>query len=394
MKNCGAGVFASLLGFAVAFAAPAAAGSIAVAGSTGRDSYAAGHDGKNESFKTLSTWYQPRTDGAPTGSMLWYNPIDDAEQLLWGDSDYTAADADWARANLRLYDIYRQLGGNSINLDFQFMRTADNFYVGIDGLGGEWYADYGDAKGHLFRLMVSQSAELDAAIRAAVAAVGESNIDFLLAAARDAAISSYAVLARGQTTAVTLTGDGFSDQDGTPFVLAPPGVRINAVTFDSAQQLTLDVSVDTGAATGDGEILVFNPGGSFSFVERYAVLITAGTGLVAPLSDDHGGTRASATPVEASSASVGEIETAGDRDLFTIVLAAPGTLALSSGGPTDVAAALEGADGAALGGNDDGGEWYNFSLTKALDAGTYFVRVSHCCQGTGVYTLSAAFTAD
>ena len=394
MRNLGAGVFAVVLGCAVSFTAPAVAGTISVVGSTGRDNYAVVLDTMIEGFKTLATWYQMRSGDGGTGSMLWFNPIEDSSQLLWGEGNFTSADADWARANLRLYDIYRQLGGNPINLDFQFKRTADSFFVGIDGLGGKWFPDYDDAKGHLFRLMVAQSAELDAGIRAAVAAVSESHVDFVLAAARDAALSTYAVLAQGQTTTVTLAGEGFSNVGGTPFVLAPSGVRVNGVTFDSAQQLTLSITVEGGAATGNGELLVFNPGGSFSSVERYAVLITTGSGLVAPPADDHGATAASASAVDGSGTSTGTIETVGDEDLFKIVLAASGTLKLDSSGPTDVAASLEDGDGALLGGDDDSGEWYNFSLSKALGAGTYFVRVSHCCRGTGVYTLTSTFTAD
>ncbi len=247
MKNLGTGVFAVVLGCAISFTAPAAAGTITVAGSSGRDNYAAVLDSTIEGFKTLATWYQMRSGGEGTGSLLWFNAIEDSSQLLWGEGDFTGADADWARANLRLYDIYRQLGGNPINLDFQFRRTADSFFVGIDGLGGKWFPHYDDAKGYLFRLMIAQSAELDAGIRAAVAAVSESHIDFLLAAARDAALSTYAVLAQGQTTAVTLTGEGFSNVGGTPFVLAPSGVRVDSVIFDGAQQLTLNIAVEAGA---------------------------------------------------------------------------------------------------------------------------------------------------
>ncbi len=90
----------------------------------------------------------------------------------------------------------------------------------------------------------------------------------------------------------------------------------------------------------------------------------------------------------------GRLETANDVDLFKIVVEQAGTLAVNSAGPTDVLAVLEAADGSVVGGDDDSGQWYNFAFSQTLAPGTYYLRVTHCCAGTGNYRLSTTFSPN
>ena len=80
--------------------------------------------------------------------------------------------------------------------------------------------------------------------------------------------------------------------------------------------------------------------------------------------------------------------------MFKITVGQAGTLRVSSAGPTDVSGRLETADGAVVAADDDGGDWYNFSLEGAVAPGTYLLSVTHCCAGTGAYGLSSSFTPN
>ena len=64
----------------------------------------------------------------------------------------------------------------------------------------------------------------------------------------------------------------------------------------------------------------------------------------------------------------------------------------SSSGGSDLVATLEDGVGNVIARSDDDGSWYNFSISETLGAGTYYLRVSHCCQGIGDYAVTATFT--
>jgi len=189
------------------------------------------------------------------------------------------------------------------------------------------------------------------------------------------------------------------------------------------------VSIAETAPLGVNVINVFNEGNAFGMVERYGLHVVAsaeelaeviteagsaldeppddgstdaeaatgpatlsGTGEFEAMVDDHGGDRATATALAGEA--VGRIETVGDVDVFTITVDQMGTLAIFSVGPTDLTGRLETAEGEAVAIDDDDGAWYNFSLEGAVAPGTYLLRVSHCCDGTGNYAVSASFTPN
>ena len=104
--------------------------------------------------------------------------------------------------------------------------------------------------------------------------------------------------------------------------------------------------------------------------------------------DDHGDTFGAATPVSVPSTTTGELEEGGDRDYFRLVLDAAATLAVETTGGTDTYGTLFDGNEATLERNDDGGAGRNFSITRAVQAGTYYVEVrGFGSSTTGSYAL-------
>ena len=171
-------------------------------------------------------------------------------------------------------------------------------------------------------------------------------------------------------------------------------------------------------ALGLGVLDAFNEGRAFGALGRYGVHVVAspaelaaflspaagnqgesdaaealqGTGEAEPLIDDYGAEPTGAGELLAAVA--GRLERADDVDLFKIDVQEAGTLTVDSAGPTDVQGVLESDDGTVIAADDDGGPWYNFQLSQSVVPGTYYVRVSHCCAGTGQYRLTTALTTQ
>lgn len=368
-----------------------AAGSIAVDSTTGRTNYLASLDTIVSNLRSLSQTYLSRGVTGFTGIELTYDPSLD-QSLMYGTKGFTQADADWARANLRIYDVYRQLGGNEINLKQQYRRSGNQFYVGLDGSGGQWFGTLADAQGYMFKLLVGQSAEIPKAVKAALLAANSNDLATVVARARDAMLDGRGVAATGSSTTVTFTGTGFSNTNGTPVVIVPAGIDVTSVAFVSSTKVTATLAIGQSAAAGLAKVLLFNAGNTFVPVDTFDLLVVSGTGSLTPTADDHGDTAITATALATGATATGTIGTTTDNDVFQVTLAGAGTLSLASSGPTDVNVRLEDVNGTVVASDADSGTWYNFSLSRSLSAGTYFARVLHCCQGTGTYSVTATFT--
>jgi len=110
-------------------------------------------------------------------------------------------------------------------------------------------------------------------------------------------------------------------------------------------------------------------------------------------SDDHGDTRGTATTVELNSSISGNIETEDDIDYFSFEINRVGTVTVLTTGNTDTLGTLKNASGNTIVTNDDGGSSSNFSITRELSPGTYYIEVSHYSnEETGTYTLHVDFT--
>ena len=123
------------------------------------------------------------------------------------------------------------------------------------------------------------------------------------------------------------------------------------------------------------------------------LVICSGCPVVVDEPDDHGDTRAAATPIRGAAASVaGRIETATDVDLFRIVAPSAGTLVAWTTGDTDTVGALLDSAGTALAYDDNCGGDGNFRAQAAVRGGVNYVGVNGS-NDTGSYALSVQLLA-
>ena len=109
--------------------------------------------------------------------------------------------------------------------------------------------------------------------------------------------------------------------------------------------------------------------------------------------DDHGDSRASATPVAVGSDTPGVLDTA-DVDWFRVEVDGPGLLEVRTSGFVDTEGRLEQAGGTLVTENDDGPDQDNFRITARISAGTHYVGVRGWePDETGSYTLHVRFSA-
>jgi hypothetical protein len=111
-----------------------------------------------------------------------------------------------------------------------------------------------------------------------------------------------------------------------------------------------------------------------------------------PLTDDHGNTLADATLITQSSSTAGNIEEAGDVDMFRIDVKGFGKLSARTSGSTDTFGQLLDSSGNTLISNDSALK-PNFRLTHTVAPGSYFVKIRHGIpSGTGSYQLAVTFS--
>ena len=107
---------------------------------------------------------------------------------------------------------------------------------------------------------------------------------------------------------------------------------------------------------------------------------------------DHSNTRSGATSLSLGSSQSGQIGTGGDVDYFRVQVSTSGTLTVYTTGNIDTYGTLQNSSGSALENDDDDGDGRNFSIARAVSAGTYYVEVKGLHSGvTGSYTLHARF---
>jgi len=333
----------------------------------------------------------------PLGAMAGFDKLPAADRVLM-------------RGAKRTYDLFRGLGGARID-SFAVTATEDGrYYLSLDGEGGRWLATPGAALTVLARQLIEEQA----ARTSGGGGGGGSNCphDFtcLLKSLYSSASPTIATVPRGTTVALEMTGKDFSDEAGGPVIVAPDGIRARDVTVVNPETITARVAIDADAPPGLQTVQVFNPGKQFSPQERFDLRIMSdldaleamvagegadsgevmkGTGEVDPQPDDFANTVARATRLENTVS--GRIEVSGDADLFRVEAPQNGALKISSDGPTDLVGELRDTEGRLIAANDDGGGRYNFRLEAPVRAGTYFLRVTHCCNGKGSYRLNRTF---
>lgn len=335
-------------------------------------------------------------------------------QATAGFGNLSAGDQSLIRAVRRTYDLYRALGGAPNDGMGVVERDGARVYVGLDGEGGRWFASATQAVGFLYEQMAAKAPESAAAPPAGTAPSCKQNLFCLVKATYDGAVETKAYVPRGTTVTLDLTGNGFLAAGGfAPTVYGRDGLTVIESSLASASAMTAQVAIAADAKPGKHVLYVYNPGSAFRAVARYGVEIVGsagelealakasdgagaqnlpGTGEVASIADDHGDTIATASALTAQAS--GRIGSRTDVDVFRIDVTTPGVLRLDSAGPTDVIAVLSRADGTVVARDDDAGSRYNFRIENAVTPGVYFLRVSSCCGGSGLYTVTSALGAN
>jgi len=129
--------------------------------------------------------------------------------------------------------------------------------------------------------------------------------------------------------------------------------------------------------------------------------IVTGTTPPPPTTDDHSNNLDStATLVTLASngtaTATGNLEVAGDRDVFRFSVTSGGSVTISQTGTNglDTYLRVYNSSGTLVAENDDSGGTLNSSLTAMLTAGQYYISAgSYNDQGTGGYQVNVAFTA-
>ncbi|MFM7815427.1 MAG: trypsin-like serine protease [Verrucomicrobiota bacterium] len=108
--------------------------------------------------------------------------------------------------------------------------------------------------------------------------------------------------------------------------------------------------------------------------------------------DDHSNMPNGSTTLVLDTPMPGRLETAGDIDVFQLILTQGGTVVLTSSGTTDVVGSLSNTAGTVLAQDDNGAGAPNFQISSVVPAGIYYVAVRGNGSVTGAYTVLAKFT--
>ena len=211
------------------------------------------------------------------------------------------------------------------------------------------------------------------------------------------------------TAGTPIAGNIETGDDQDYFSIVVPGAStLRAVTTGTTNTMgnLYDGDGMQLAANDDGgEGMNFNVSAQITSAGTYYIRVTSsGTGMyrltVTLVSDDHGNTRASATPVMIGTPIAGEIDSGTDIDYFSVdVTSAHLTsidflvLRVATTGMIDTMGALYDSDGNELANNDNGGADMNFEISYSITtAGTYYVRVTSA--GSGMYSLAVTSMAS
>lgn len=348
----------------------------------------------------------------------------DLNRPLEGFPDFGAlgaGDQALLRATKKTYDLYRALGGDLLDRFAVLQRRNNRYYIAIDGEGGRWVVSVEEALAVLLKELVTAEQ-----FQSAVSSAGSKcspRFHCLLMATYLGMIESIASVPRNTTVTLEMTGDGLGGDGGgdgsAPILLVPDSMVVHDIVRESSDKIMATVSISDTAPLGMNVLSVYSPGHNFRSLARLGIEVLAnpaelealatgatggggdgsspdqapalpGSGEFRPLIDDHTAEQATATPLVGTAS--GRLGSIGDADLFRIVVEKAGTLSVISFGPTDVVGTLETGEGSVIASDDDGGERYNFSIKQPVAAGTYFLRVTHCCAGQGDYRLSVKTT--
>lgn len=176
-----------------------------------------------------------------------------------------------------------------------------------------------------------------------------------------------------------------------------------AVSADSEWSWSVDQTwVETNEAVNQDGNQVFNysVGENTTREDRTATItfksrfLTATHTITQVGKDDHGDTIDDATLVAIGSSTPGVFEGGGDYDVFRIDVRGFGELNVRSKGTTNTFGELLDAYGKRIASNNNARN-PNFSITRPVEAGIYYVRMSHAIEGgTGGYQMVCSFESS
>lgn len=325
---------------------------------------------------------------AGTGSTMYVDPAS-AASAMPGFASLSAADQAFAQSMSYGYQLYKAMGGTNLDRQAVIQRKDGMFYVGLDGEGGRWFASPEQALSFMFNSLVAKDDKISSGTKRAVITCAEDILCAVLAVA-DERYKTIATVTRGSIVDVTITGSGFSNVGGVPVVASGDGIVTQAVTYISSEKLAAKVQVLPTAALGENMVAVFNAGKSYQNAGAYKIMVTDGGAQAAAAPATESATKATAMALATPATVSGKLLAGNAEQFFKITVASAGTLTLASTGGVDVKGTLEDSNGQVLATNEDGGTWYNFKLSRAVTPGTYYLRVGHCCGGTGAYQITSS----
>ena len=114
--------------------------------------------------------------------------------------------------------------------------------------------------------------------------------------------------------------------------------------------------------------------------------------------DNVGNTIGTARSISLSSSGTGSytsaIDSSSDVDFYSISVNTSGNYTISTSSSMDTVGTLYNSSGSELASNDDGGDGSNFSITRELPTGTYYIKVDGYSSTTGSYTINISREAS
>lgn len=171
----------------------------------------------------------------------------------------------------------------------------------------------------------------------------------------------------------------------------PPDFDPSAVTLLPWGTLTLDVrDCDSIRVSWTSSRAGFNDG----TLDVVPLIVSGGLACeVIPEADDVGNTCSAAAPLALNASTGGRIDPAADEDYFRFTVGSRGDFSVQSGGSTTLnpRGALLDAGCSVIAQNDDA-NGREFSLSRTIDPGTYYLRVaSSSGASTGGYGIATSF---
>ena len=311
------------------------------------------------------------------GTLMFYDPARDLAGGAEGAA-YENGDRAWVERGLRVYDLYRQLGGELPTALLYFRHADQGYYVSIGGTVGAWFEVEEAALSYLLRGLVTRSDALSSPLKSRV--MGGRN-QWLTDLSQ--ALTSYL---ESEEAPLRLSGSQTLEVafDNADIVVAEQGLAV--VNSEPREKgVTASLRVEAGSDPGERKAYGFTENRRFRPVEERALLVTSAPAVsnLNPTTDI-----SSEGPIELVSNASGQISSSGAIVEFDVPVSETGTLTISSSGPSDLVAELVDPSGQVIAEDDDAGSGYNFSLSSELTPGTYRLRVRHCCSGTGPFTVS------